>query len=131
MILDAILAKTREIERKPYRPLEHRAYDYFDLAGGTSTGGLAALMMFRLKLSTKETAEKYDEMAKKIFSPKLLGIDIQAKFGKLGYWLGNAILKFKAISYPSRFPPEQLEEAIVEVAGNRNMSLLAPENPKM
>lgn len=132
MILDAILAKVREIENKPYEPMKHHAYDYFDLAGGTSTGGLAALMMFRLKLSTKETADKYDAMAKKIFSPKVMGVDIQQKFGKLGYWLGNGVLKFKTISYPSRFPSEQLEQAIEEVVGDRTTPLLnKPGSPKM
>ncbi|RPA82983.1 FabD/lysophospholipase-like protein [Ascobolus immersus RN42] len=41
--------------------------DYFHLIGGTSTGGLIALMLGRLKMSTKEAIDSYAFLAGKIF----------------------------------------------------------------
>ncbi|KAH8684316.1 acyl transferase/acyl hydrolase/lysophospholipase [Tricladium varicosporioides] len=44
--------------------------DYFDLICGTSTGGLIALLLGRLRLSVPEAIDKYRTLAKKIFSEK-------------------------------------------------------------
>ncbi|OCK91990.1 uncharacterized protein K441DRAFT_463573, partial [Cenococcum geophilum 1.58] len=40
---------------------------YFDYIFGTSTGGLNAIMLGRLRMSVDECIEKYPEMAKNIF----------------------------------------------------------------
>ncbi|OAL36300.1 hypothetical protein AYO20_04458 [Fonsecaea nubica] len=42
---------------------------YFDLVGGTSTGGLIAIMLFRLGMPIPTVMAKYDELSKRIFKP--------------------------------------------------------------
>ena len=41
--------------------------DYFQLIGGTSTGGLIAIMLGRLHMTAVEAAEQYNDLAKKVF----------------------------------------------------------------
>ncbi|KAG4433866.1 hypothetical protein IFR05_010652 [Cadophora sp. M221] len=42
--------------------------DYFDLICGTSTGGLIAILLGRLRLSVPQAIEKYGELSKHVFS---------------------------------------------------------------
>ncbi|KAJ6184435.1 hypothetical protein N7519_005736 [Penicillium mononematosum] len=42
--------------------------DYFDMIGGTSTGGLIALMLGRMQLSVDECLEAYSALAPRIFT---------------------------------------------------------------
>ncbi|XP_014550282.1 hypothetical protein COCVIDRAFT_115882 [Bipolaris victoriae FI3] len=49
------------------KPEEMRPADYFDLIGGTSTGGLIAILLGRLRLTTKEAILLYRQLAKEIF----------------------------------------------------------------
>ena len=44
-----------------------RPCDYFDLIGGTSTGGLLAIMLGRLRMDTSSCLRTYGEMSKQIF----------------------------------------------------------------
>jgi patatin-like phospholipase/acyl hydrolase len=44
-----------------------RPCDYFDMIGGTSTGGLIALMLGRLGVTVDEAIEAYTELFSKIF----------------------------------------------------------------
>lgn len=70
VILQAIMDKVKELERNEgiFDDSERLPCRYFDLAGGTSTGGLAAIMLFRLEMSTSEVIARYQNMAGKIFS---------------------------------------------------------------
>lgn len=45
-------------------------HQLFDLMGGTSTGGLIAIMLGRLKLDCRICEEKYTQLSRKIFTPK-------------------------------------------------------------
>jgi hypothetical protein len=130
MILDAIMKRVRQIEGEPEDVRQHFPYKYFDLAGGTSTGGLAAVMLFRLKLSTPNTMEHYDNMSKRIFSPSLGPLNLH-HFGRPGYWLGNGVLKLKALLLPARFSAKPLERAINDVAGIDTKLKGDPDSPKM
>ncbi|KAF7761692.1 hypothetical protein Agabi119p4_9684 [Agaricus bisporus var. burnettii] len=42
--------------------------DYFDLIGGTSTGGIIALMLGRLRMDVDMAIKSYDDLAKQVFS---------------------------------------------------------------
>src|SRR5271154_2300168 len=44
--------------------------DYFDLIGGTSTGGLIAIMLGRLELSVDECIDAYEQLCPKVFSKR-------------------------------------------------------------
>ena len=47
--------------------------EIFDLIGGTSTGGLIAMLLGRLQLSVDEALNEYARMGEKIFSKKKKG----------------------------------------------------------
>jgi hypothetical protein len=49
-------------------PSTHPPWRIFDLICGTSTGGLLALMLGRLRMSIKECLKAYEELAKEIFT---------------------------------------------------------------
>ncbi|KAF8961390.1 acyl transferase/acyl hydrolase/lysophospholipase [Flammula alnicola] len=58
--------------------------DYFDLIGGTSTGGIIALMLGRLRMDVDQAIKYYDDLAKHVFSdPKRWGGDGKFKATKL------------------------------------------------
>lgn len=46
--------------------------DHFDLIGGTSTGGIIAILLGRLRLSVADALAAYDSVASKAFVPRLL-----------------------------------------------------------
>lgn len=83
--------------------------DYFELAGGTSTGGIMGIMLFRLRMSVDDTIDEYDRIAKTIFSPKIYGWDISWIPGSS--YLNNS----KALVQDSRFDAGSMSKAIDEV----------------
>ncbi|RDW59053.1 hypothetical protein BP5796_11977 [Coleophoma crateriformis] len=67
LILQHIMTAVRdelELEEEP------RPCDYFDLVGGTSTGGLIAIMLVRLRMTASEALRQYFKLGRKIFSKK-------------------------------------------------------------
>ena len=44
-----------------------RPCDYFDLIGGTGTGGLIAIMLGRLRMNTRDCMKVYVQMTRKVF----------------------------------------------------------------
>ncbi|KAG8682852.1 hypothetical protein FRC11_014305 [Ceratobasidium sp. 423] len=85
-----------------------RPCDYFDLIAGTSTGGLIAIMLGRLRMSVDDCILYYHRLAKKIFKRSRA-----AQAGSL------ALVEH-------RFSPDNLEEAIKDVVAR-----LTPSNSKM
>ncbi|KAH7060960.1 hypothetical protein BKA63DRAFT_528100 [Paraphoma chrysanthemicola] len=67
-ILKSIMDRlSRELKRDPpVKPCE-----VFDLIGGTSTGGLIAIMLGRLEMSVDECIDAYSELAAAVFGEKL------------------------------------------------------------
>jgi len=64
-MLKEILFRIQQQEQLPDLP---RPCDIFDLAGGTSTGGLIVIMLFRLRMSVDEAIQAYAELARHVFS---------------------------------------------------------------
>ncbi|KAF9470475.1 FabD/lysophospholipase-like protein, partial [Pholiota conissans] len=57
--------------------------DYFDLIGGTGTGGIIALMLGRLRMDAESAINHYDNLAKSVFSSEKLWGDGKFKATKL------------------------------------------------
>ncbi|KAJ7722861.1 FabD/lysophospholipase-like protein [Mycena olivaceomarginata] len=75
IVLEHLMYRLKVEENLPAVP---HPCDYFDLIGGTSTGGLIALMLGRLRMSVE------DALAKEVFSDvKPLGSDGRFKASKL------------------------------------------------
>ncbi|KAF9474142.1 FabD/lysophospholipase-like protein [Pholiota conissans] len=68
----------RELLSEPPKPC-----DYFDLIGGTSTGGIIALMLGRLRMDVESAITHYDNLAKEVFSSRKLWGDGKFKATKL------------------------------------------------
>ncbi|KAK4105330.1 hypothetical protein N658DRAFT_116040 [Parathielavia hyrcaniae] len=65
VILDQIMTRIKDIYKLSEPP---KPCDLFHMIAGTSTGGLIAIMLGRLRMSTKEALEAYDNCAAKIFA---------------------------------------------------------------
>ncbi|OQV10916.1 hypothetical protein CLAIMM_14837 [Cladophialophora immunda] len=124
MILQGIMNRIRDVENeanllkgKPTDPGERKPVDYFDLAAGTSTGGLIALMLFRLEMNCTDVIAQYQDLAKEVFSPMLGSIRLNS-LGSFGKWIGDIWLKLKALAGRSQFSHKPLEKAIDTVVGN-------------
>ncbi|KAL2072095.1 hypothetical protein VTL71DRAFT_11438 [Oculimacula yallundae] len=74
--------------------------DYFDLIGGTSTGGLIAIMLGRLKMSVAECIEAYATLSDTIFQKKK-----------------HRMASFRRVQ--GRFDSEELQRAITEIIVKR------------
>jgi hypothetical protein len=109
-ILDAIMKKVWKIEnpQSDYPGEGMKVHQYFQLAAGTSTGGLAAVMLFRLRMYVPETIQAYKDFAEAIFEPKIFGWSFK-KLGGFGLALGNFWLKVKMVFNQARYDPAALE----------------------
>lgn len=67
LILEAVMEKLRDVNNLEQTP---RPCDYFDLIGGTSTGGIIAIMLGRLGMSVDQCLRAYKKMAEKAFTLK-------------------------------------------------------------
>ena len=56
-----------QVQKRLGLPREPRPCDYFDLIGGTSTGGLIALMIGRFGMTASQCLAEYTILAKGIF----------------------------------------------------------------
>jgi hypothetical protein len=89
-----------------------RPVDYFELAAGTSTGGIIGIMLFRLRMTVHDTIIQYNKIAQDVFSPKIYGFNI-------GHYLpvsaANWINNSKNLVQNSRFDDADLKRAIDNV----------------
>jgi predicted acylesterase/phospholipase RssA len=74
----------------------------FDMIAGTSTGGLIAIMLGRLRMSVEECIETYKTLSQRIFKP----VNSKANIA------GRAITKLKA---EGKFESEPLEQVVKEI----------------
>ncbi|KAJ7770426.1 FabD/lysophospholipase-like protein, partial [Mycena metata] len=103
IILRDLMWKLKGVENLPEVP---RPCDYFDLIGGTSTGGLIALMLGRLQMSVEDAVKAYGELSKEVFS------DVKSK------------------GHDGRFKASKLEKAIKRIVGHHSASLDPEEGIK-
>ncbi|KAL1892639.1 hypothetical protein Sste5346_006924 [Sporothrix stenoceras] len=95
MILRRLMA-TVDPESPP-KPCE-----YFDMIGGTSTGGLIAIMLGRLQMTVDECIEAYTSLSDKVFEKKSHRVKINGKL-------------------QGRFDTAELEETIKRILRARNL----------
>ncbi|KAJ7309207.1 FabD lysophospholipase-like protein, partial [Mycena albidolilacea] len=104
LILEHLMYKLKVAENLPDIP---RPCDYFDLIGGTSTGGLIALMLGRLRMSIEDSKKAYGQLAKEVFSD----VKFQGSAGKFkASKLEKAIKQIAETYSESRNPEERLED---------------------
>jgi hypothetical protein len=116
MILEAIMKKVWKIEnpQADYPDEGVKVHQYFQLAAGTSTGGLAAVMLFRLRMHVPEAVKAYEGFAEAVFEPKIFGWPFK-KLGGFGLVLGNFWLKLKMVFNQARYDPAALEAKTKEI----------------
>ncbi|KAF5556322.1 calcium-independent phospholipase [Fusarium phyllophilum] len=68
IVINRLMQETRRLEG-PGAELK-KPCDYFDLIGGTSTGGLLAIMLGRLQMDTQLCIQAYKSLSKEVFSRK-------------------------------------------------------------
>ncbi|KAJ5553447.1 hypothetical protein N7494_002825 [Penicillium frequentans] len=71
LILEKIMEKIRDVKHLDRVP---RPCDHFDLIGGTSTGGIIAIMLGRLGMTVDECIRAYRKVAQQAFTPKRTSI---------------------------------------------------------
>ncbi|KAF8218140.1 FabD/lysophospholipase-like protein [Mycena galopus ATCC 62051] len=103
IILEDLMYKLKVADNLPDVP---RPCDYFDLMGGTSTGGLIALMLGRLRMSVKDAVKAYGELSKEVFS------------------------EVKSQGCNGRFKASKLEKAIKRIVSNHSTSRNSEESLK-
>lgn len=101
MVLDDLMKSIAQEEKRPGQRLNNdtsalRPCDYFDLIGGTSTGGIIAILLSRLRLDCKKCINIYTKLAEQIFkndrSMKVFGASIPTGASRFsGIVLENAI----------------------------------------
>lgn len=124
VILKRLMDRVRELENEasvekgnPVDLNERKPVDYFDLGAGTSTGGLIALMLFRLEMNCTNVIASYNDLAKLVFQPKFGTISLH-KLGRFGVWLGNCWLNVKAVTGREQYSHKPLEQAIDAVVSS-------------
>lgn len=101
MVLDDLMESIAQEEKRLGRRLNNdttplKPCDYFDLIGGTSTGGIIAILLSRLRLDCKQCISIYTKLAEEIFkhdkSIKIFGNKIPTGSSRFsGVVLENAI----------------------------------------
>ncbi|KDQ57927.1 hypothetical protein JAAARDRAFT_34743 [Jaapia argillacea MUCL 33604] len=100
LVLRELMQRIQHQDKLPSPPLP---CEYFDLIGGTSTGGFIALMLGRLRMSVDEAIAAYGRLAESVFSEKK--------------WMGQ----------DGMFKKTNLEKAIKDIVGKAT----SPPNPEV
>ncbi|KAH7325583.1 acyl transferase/acyl hydrolase/lysophospholipase [Stachybotrys elegans] len=94
--------------------------EYFDLIGGTSTGGIITIMLGRLRMGVDECIEKYMDLASDVFQPKRSKGNL---WGKGRDWL-TAGGKYRSEGLATQF-----KSAAQQAIGDKEALLLDPDGP--
>ncbi|KIJ39529.1 hypothetical protein M422DRAFT_110290, partial [Sphaerobolus stellatus SS14] len=85
LILKELMDRVQSQEKLSSTPLP---CEYFDMIGGTSTGGIIALMLGRLRMSINDAIDCYDQLTKTVFDATQVGGD-----GKFNHKVLERIIK--------------------------------------
>ena len=77
--------------------------DYFDTIGGTSTGGLIAIMLGRLQMTIDECIDAYTSLSDKVFEKKSHRVNIKGKL-------------------QGRFDAAELERSVKQILADRGLA---------
>lgn len=80
LIIDRMMKRIKQEQRLAEVP---KPCEYFDMIGGTGTGGLIALLLGRLRMSTEDAIKCYADFSQRIFSAKQIGRDGKFSANKL------------------------------------------------
>jgi patatin-like phospholipase/acyl hydrolase len=105
IILDEIMKRVQHRMQLTEMP---RPADYFELAGGTSAGGISAIMLFRLGMTTEDAIEEYKNISQVMFRPKVFGWFVPT-------WLEGIINTSRLIFQNTRFDSTALDTFIDSV----------------
>ena len=86
--------------------------EYFDMIGGTSTGGLIAVMLGRLRMTVDDCINAYTSLSDKVFEKKSHRVNIKGKL-------------------QGRFDAAELERAVKKILADRGFdeNTLFKESP--
>ncbi|KIK65149.1 hypothetical protein GYMLUDRAFT_258629 [Collybiopsis luxurians FD-317 M1] len=113
-ILKKLMEKVAQDENQP----NIRPHEYFDLMVGTSTGGLIALMLGRLRMSIEECERAYDTISQEIFGKKRFPIDPQ-----------DAAFLFGSYMYDAKPLEDATQKLVQQQLGDPNAPLFESDNP--
>ncbi|KAL2672599.1 hypothetical protein Neosp_013312 [[Neocosmospora] mangrovei] len=108
MALEVLAEVMDRVRRKKGLTEPCRPADYFELAAGTSTGGIIGIMLFRLRMTAEDAIKQYDIIASQVFSPKVYGWNI----GWMPTFLSSTINNSKTLVQSSRFDDASLKKAV-------------------
>jgi hypothetical protein len=92
--------------------------DYFDMIGGTSTGGLIAIMLGRMRLTVDECIAAYNELAPKVFTKVHRRINLRNGETQGRFDHGALEREIKALLRISWMDPEALLQEPEEEEGS-------------
>jgi len=100
IVLEHLMEGVRQIDA-PHATDPLKPCDYFDLIGGTSTGGLLAVMLGRLRMDVRDCEQAYRELSSKIFKKTIWTfpgkMSLDALWGKPWYSGENLEAAIKTI----------------------------------
>jgi patatin-like phospholipase/acyl hydrolase len=83
------------VQKQRKLPAPPKPCEVFDMIGGTSTGGLVAIMLGRLKMSVEEVIDEYCNVSKEVFGqPKRLVSEGIYSASKLQQVVKNTIERY-------------------------------------
>lgn len=109
-ILKHLMAQLNQ-RRQTARLCSMKPCEVFDLIGGTSTGGLIAIMLGRLEMDVDECILAYNKLMKTVFEEKSSSLPVS--------WMGTT---------KAQFDSKRLKSAIEEVIRSNGVSSVAAFN---
>ncbi|KAG0083306.1 hypothetical protein BGZ93_001931 [Podila epicladia] len=105
IILDKIMKLVQDNEKLEVTP---RPSKYFELAAGTSAGGITAIMLFRLHMTAQEAIEQYKSLSQEAFRLTFFGWGVPT-------FLEGFVSNIKVVFKTTRFDSKALDKAIENV----------------